>query len=145
MIWVPLALLVWCAAAIMLLARRTRPMARSLAVAMAATFPGVLFLQLLAAPVVVTILVTMRVFWKTLEPGPSTTTENPFVIAASIAGALLVLGVMAGMSAVGFCEGWRIGWEWAKGRPFRDVIKEGLLARLAKRFVWRSSHVVPSA
>jgi hypothetical protein len=140
MIWVPLALLVWCAAGVMLFAPRTRPTARSLALAMAGTFPGVFLFQLLAAPVVITILLGMHVFWKTLEPGLSTKTENPLVIVGSIIGMYLVLGIMAGMSLAGFCEGWRIGWAWAKGRRFRDVVEEGLLARLAKRFMQRSNH-----
>ena len=144
MIWVPLALVVWCAAGVMFFSRRTRATARSLALAMAGTFPGVFLFQLLAAPVVITILLAMHVFWKTLEPGVATKTENPLVICASIVGMFFALGITAGMSLAGFCEGWRLGWGWAKGRRFRDVVEEGHLARFVKRLIQRTNHAIQS-
>ena len=135
MIWVPLAILVWVIAGGMLLTPRRRPLARSLALAMAGTFPGVFLFQFIAAPVVILILLGTRLLWKTLEPGASTTTENPFVIAVSIASIFLVLAIMLGMSIAGFCEGWRIGWMWGKGSRLPDVIRDGFPARLLGRLL----------
>jgi hypothetical protein len=55
-LWLFFACLVWLAAALMSPWRRTRPTARSLALAMAGTFPAVLLYQALAAPIALAIL-----------------------------------------------------------------------------------------
>jgi hypothetical protein len=88
---------------------------------MACTFPGVLCYQALTAPVVGAILLGSYLLSKTLE-----------VKAVSFAGALLALCLMAGMSFLGFFEGWRIGWRFAKGRSWSDAIYQGTTGRLLK-------------
>src|SRR5882672_2244259 len=109
MLWVLLACLVWLVAGAMLLTRKTRPVAWPLTLAMAATFPGVFLFQIVVAPVVAGIVLSVVAIGWVLEPGKSTTT-NPYVIAVglfAILGALLVTLVM---SMAGFYEGWRAGW-----------------------------------
>lgn len=135
MIWMALAVLVWLVAGVLFFARRTRPVGRSLALAMAGTFPGVFLFQLLAAPVVILILVAMHVLWKAAEPGASAATDNPVVIAGSIVGAFLASGIVLGVSVAGFCEGWRIGWTYGQGRGLRDAVEDGLFARAVRRFM----------
>ena len=107
-----------------------RSRARSLALAMAATFPGVALFQLVTAPVLVVLLLGMRLVWKGLEPGASTTTENPVVIGMTVLVALLAFGLMLVMSVAGFCEGWRVGWVYGAGTPLRKAIKDGFPARV---------------
>jgi hypothetical protein len=140
MIWVPLAVLVWLVAGLMLFAPRTRPVGRSLALAMAGTFPGVFLFQLLAAPVVIVILLAMHVLWKAGEPGASAATDHPVVIAGSIVGAFLAFGIVLGASVAGFCEGWRVGWTCGKGRGLRDAVEDGLFARVVRRFMQAETH-----
>jgi hypothetical protein len=95
-----------------------------LCLAAAGTFPFVFAYQIVAAPLVTGILLVAWAFWRILEPGASTTTHNPLVIAVSIAAAFLSFGVMLLMSIAGFYEGWRTGWARAKGRPWREVIRK---------------------
>jgi hypothetical protein len=95
---------------------------------MAATFPFVIAYQILAAPFVAGVLLANFAFWKILEPGNSTTTENPLIIGVSIGAAFLSLSLMLAMSLAGFYEGWRAGWACAKGRRFQEVMWEGPIA-----------------
>jgi hypothetical protein len=129
-LWLSLACLVWLVAVLLSAARRTRPLAWPLSVAMAATFPGVWLFQIVAAPFAVTVLLLAGAVWWTLEPNLPETTESPFVIGAFIAAVLVDFVLVLGMSIVGFYEGWRTGWFCAKGRPWREVIGEGPTARL---------------
>jgi len=76
-------------------------------------------------------------FWKVLEPGASTTTDNPIVMVVSIGAALLSLGLVLVMSLAGFYEGWRIGWACANGRQFREVVWEGSTVGLYRRVALR--------
>ena len=105
---------------------------------MVGTFPGVFFFQLVAAPVAFGVLLIAWLVWRLIEPGNSTTTENPIVIATSIAVILIDLVAVGGMSLLGFYEGWRAGWQISKGRRWRDAIDHGPSARilryLRKRF-----------
>ena len=130
MIWVPAAVLVWVIAAVLAIFPGLRSRARSLALAMAATFPGVALFQLATAPVLLVLLWGMRLIWKGLEPGDSTTTENPVVIGMTIIVALLAFGLMLVVSVAGFCEGWRGGWVYGAGTPLKKAITDGFPARV---------------
>jgi len=137
-IWVFFACLVWLAAVVMTLTTRSRPFSRPLCFAMAGTFPFVFAYQVIAAPFVAGILLVVWAFWKILEPGTSTTTENPVIIVVSLGGAFLSFVVMLTMSLAGFYEGWRTGWGFASGRRFQEVIWEGPTVRLLRRLLQKA-------
>lgn len=103
-----------------------------MSLAMVGTFPGVFFFQLIAAPVAVAVLLIAWLVWRLIEPGNSTTTENPIVIATSIAVILIDFLVVGGMSLLGFYEGWRAGWQISKGRKWRDAIGHGPSAQILR-------------
>jgi hypothetical protein len=131
--WVGCACLVWLAAGLLFLDGRTRALAKRLCFAMAATFPFVLAYQLIAALVIGSLLLFLRIFWKELEPGTSSMTQNPFVIVMSIGIGLLCLVTAFAASATGFYEGWRTGWMCANGRSVREVLAKGPTMRLVRR------------
>lgn len=137
-LWVGLAVLVWLLAAFLFVMPRTRSRARSLGLAMATTFPSVLLFQVVAAPVALGVLLVAWLVWKVLEPNHSANTENTAVIAISIIAVVVALLVVAGMSSLGFYEGWRAGWLRANGRGWRETIEQGPSARLIRRLIhWR--------
>lgn len=135
MVWIVFACLVWLAAGLLSLVRRTRCFARPLCLAMAGTFPFVFVYQVAVAPLVAGILLAAWAFWKILEPGDSTVTQNPLVIGVSIAIAFLSFGAMLVASLAGFYEGWRFGWSCGKGQPWRDAIREGRTTMLLHRLL----------
>jgi hypothetical protein len=139
-LWLFCACLVWLAAALMSPWRRARPTARSLGLAMAGTFPAVLLYQMLAAPIVLAILFTVWLFWKVVEPGPSTVATSGVVIVVSFVGAISAFTVVLAMSLVGFYEGWRIGWACGKGQRLREVIDTGAPARVLRRLLDKMLH-----
>ena len=137
-IWLFCAVVVWLVAGLMFLIGSTRATSRSLCFAMAATFPFVLAYQIAAAPFVAGLLFVAWAFWKILEPGASTTTQNPFVIVVSIGAALSSFCAVLGMSLAGFYEGWRTGWACGKGLRLRDVLSEAPTLRLLSRLLQKT-------
>ena len=105
---------------------------------MAATFPFVFAYQVAAAPLVAGLLFIAWALWKFLEPGASTTTQNPFVIIVSIGAALSSFCAMLGISLAGFYEGWRTGWACGKGFKLRDVLSEAPTLRLLFRLLQKT-------
>jgi hypothetical protein len=99
---------------------------------MAATFPAVWLFQILAAPFVVAILLIAALVWRVLQPSLPTTTDNPIVIGTFVAAVLVDFVIVAGMSLLGFCEGWRAGWWRAKGRGWLETIQQGPSAKLIR-------------
>jgi hypothetical protein len=110
---------------------------------MAGTFPFVFAYQLIGAPFVAALLLAAFAIWKILEPGASTTTQNPLVIAVGISAAFLSFGTMLTMSLAGFYEGWRTGWAYAKGRRFQEVLYEGPTVKLLGRLLQEARSIVP--
>ena len=127
----------------MFLVARTRVFSRPLCFAMAGTFPFVFAYQIIAAPFVAALLLVAFGIWKILDPGASTTTQNPIVIVVSISSYFLSLGTMLTMSLVGFYEGWRTGWACAKGRRFQEVLYEGPTVKVLGRFLQKARLIVP--
>ena len=101
---------------------------------MAGTFPFVFAYQIVAAFFVAALLLTASAFLKILEPSSPAMTQNTLAIVISIAGALLSFGAMLITSLAGFCEGWRTGWEYGKGRPFPEVLYETPIVKILSRF-----------
>lgn len=121
-VWLFIACVVWFVAGLLLLLPRTRSLARPFCLAMVGTFPCVFIYQVVVAPVVGAILLAAWALGKISEPG-------------SITMALLSFGAMFCMPLAGFYEGWRIGWECGKGRPWREAIQEGQTAALLRRLL----------
>jgi len=132
-IWLVGAACVWCVAGVLALFRRTRQRGLATACAMAGTFPGVIAYQILSVPFALLILLGILLFWKVLEPGDSTVTENPAVIIATIVGALAAFMIVLTASLAGFWEGWRAGWGFAMGQSISASLRTGPLSRLT---VW---------
>jgi hypothetical protein len=130
--WVALAVVVWIVSIILMLLPGKRRKGFCIASAMAGTFPGVFTYQIIAAPIVIALLLTMQSFWKKIEPGTATTTENPAVIIMAMVTALISFVIVAGMSLTGFWEGWRAGWLLARGDGFRSALQSGPAARLIR-------------
>ena len=132
-VWVVVAVAVWLVAAAMSVRRAWRVTAGSLALAMAATFPAVLVFQIVAAPIVAAVLVGGLAVCKAIEPGPSTTTTNPAVIAGMIVVACLPFLCAALSSVAGFVEGWCLGWSVGKGERFSTALWQGPVLRRVGR------------
>jgi hypothetical protein len=143
--WIAGAMLVWVASAILFARQRTRSIARSLAFAMASTFPGVFAYQALALIPAGVIMIAAHAFWKLVEPGPSTQTNSPVVIVVSIVAALVAFLFILSLSLLGFFEGWRIGWAVGQGHRVRDEIEAtllmGLVAAVSSKFHFSSGRV----
>jgi hypothetical protein len=143
-VWIPLACLVWVPAGVMALNRGTRRKGLALALAMAATFPSVFLFQAAAAPLIAAMV--FGVVWLSgiLDPVSTVThvTTNRLVIAMISGIVLLAFFTMLTVSVVGFFEGWLLGWRYAHGERFRDVIRRGPTARLLQRLGFRKLHQV---
>jgi hypothetical protein len=129
-VWIPAACIVWLAAFLMLFSARTRHLAGPLALAMAATFPGVLLFQIVTIPAVIVTEGGAYLFWRLLEPTMPDTTHNPAVFADFVLTGLLTFGLMLAMSVAGFYEGWRVGWGHAQGQTLGEIVRRGPTARL---------------
>jgi hypothetical protein len=132
------ACLVWLAVGLMALIKRNRALSRRLSLAMLATFPFVFVYQVIAAPVVAGVLLIAWAFWKILEPGSSTMTENPLVVVISLGTAFLAISMMLGMSLAGFYEGWCTGWAYGSGRSLREVLPGVSALRLLRHLATKT-------
>lgn len=110
------------AALLLLVTRTTRRFSKPLALAMVGTLPFVLAYDLVAAVPVGIVLLTSWAFWKAVEPGPQSMTNNPWVIGVSICAALFALGTLLAASLAGVYDGWRTGWMWGRGQGVRSAI-----------------------
>jgi hypothetical protein len=137
-LWVTLAVAVWLVSGVLLLLPRKRNSGLRLASAMAGTFPAVIAYQIIAAPIILTLLLTSNFVCKIIEPRTESTTENPAVIFISIVALLLSFAIAAGMSLTGFCEGWRTGWLMASGEGLISALKYGPTARVVCLLIRRS-------
>jgi hypothetical protein len=102
------ALAVWLTAAGLSLFPRRRLLAKSLALAMAGTFPGVLVFQILAAPICALALIAYRV-------SPRSSAFDA-VWMAGVWGSILLATLL------GFRVGWRIGWRFGQGVQLRIAL-----------------------
>ena len=117
MLYVAAACIVWIAAIGLAFSQRTRPLAKKIAAGMAGSFPGVFLFQLVAAPLVVLILLTIA--------GISHFGQPPDIFIAILAPMMLlfILGIPTVASLLGFYTGWRVAWELAAGRSAREFLR----------------------
>ncbi len=131
MAYIGVALVVWCAAAVLAVSRQARPLARRIAAGMAGSFPGVFAFQILAAPAVGLLLVFIHCTFGTRE------LTNTWEIVLVLAMLAICLSVVTIMSCLGFYVSWRMAWELAAGRSVRTLLVEdrllGPIVRLLRR------------
>jgi hypothetical protein len=135
--WILVACMIWCAAGLMCVVRRTRPFAWPTTVATAATFPFVFAYQFLAAPVVFTMLLGAFALEILVDPASlgGGTIKNPVVIVAFITALFGSHIIMLVASVAGFADGWRTGWGIARGRPINEVLSYTIPKRLLNRLI----------
>ena len=128
--WLCLAVLVWLASACLLILPMTRRFAGPVASAMACTFPAVIAFQLAALPLAAIILGVALLAFRLIDRSNSSETSDPALVGIGLALVLAEFALFAGMSLLGFYEGWRTGWLVAKGQGARSAISQGPSARL---------------
>jgi ABC-type phosphate transport system permease subunit len=134
-VWILVACMIWCAAGLMFVVPRTRPFAWPMSLAIAATFPFVFAYQIMAAPVVLTILLGAFALWRLLEP--VSTKKNPVVAGGffiAIIGSAIIMFVA---SLAGFADGWRTGWGLARGRPINETLSYTIPKKCLDRLMSR--------
>jgi len=130
--YLALGAVVLAIAGVMALFPKTRPFGTRLAVAMVASYPGVLFYQLIAAPLVFAIILFWAGVFRFLRPTDS------LEVAAYILLLISTVGVFGIASLVGFTTGWRFGWrladvEWSAREAFAGDPVWSFVARLRSR------------
>ena len=131
MVYFVAACAVWTVAVILAFSHRRRALAKKIAAGMAGSFPGVFLFQLITAPLVALILLTVA--------GISHLGQPPDIIIAVIAPlvVLFIIGIPVVASLLGFYTGWRVAWELAAGRSARELLQTdrvlGPIARFLRR------------
>jgi hypothetical protein len=107
-------------------------------VAAAATFPFVFAYQIMAAPLVLTMLLGAFVLTTLVDPASlGGTTKNPVVIGGFIS-AIFGSGIIMFVASVaGFADGWRTGWGFARGRPLNEMLSYMIPIRWLNRLLSR--------
>jgi hypothetical protein len=113
MLYVAVACAVWSVAIVLAFPQRTRVFAKKIAAGMAGSFPGVFLFQLISAPLLAVILLTIA--------GISHFFRPPDVIIIVLA--LFIIAIPAVASLLGFYIGWRVAWELAAGRSVREFLR----------------------
>ena len=113
MVYIAAACAVWMVAIVLAFPPRTRTLAKKIAAGMAGSFPGVFLFQLISAPLVAVILLTVDGISHFFRP------PDPIIIAL----VLFIISIPAIASLLGFYTGWRVAWELAAGRPAREFLR----------------------
>lgn len=131
MVYFLAACAVWAVAIILAFSHRRRALAKKIAAGMAGSFPGVFLFQLISAPVVVLILLSIA--------GLAHLGQPPDAIIAVIAPlvVLFVFAIPAIASLLGFYTGWRVGWELAAGHSAREFLRTDRLLAPVVGFLLR--------
>ena len=127
MVYIAAACAVWIVAIVLAFSPRTRALAKKIAAAMAGSFPGVFLLQLVSAPLLAVILLTIA--------GISHFFRPPDVIIIVLA--LFIISIPAVASLLGFYTGWRVAWELAAGRSAREFLQTDRVLGPIVRFLRR--------
>ena len=112
MVYIAAACVVWMVAIVLAFSPRTRAFAKKIAAGMAGSFPGVFLFQLISAPLLAVMLLTIA--------GISHFFRPPDVIIIFLA--LFIISIPAVASLLGFYTGWRVAWELAAGRSVREFL-----------------------
>jgi hypothetical protein len=117
MVYFVAACAVWTVAVILAFSHRRRALAKKIAAGMAGSFPGVFLFQLITAPLVALILLTLVAISHLGQP--------PDIIIAVMAPLIVlsIVGIPAVASLLGFYTGWRVAWELAAGRSAREFLR----------------------
>ena len=127
MVYVAAACAVWMVAIVLAFSPRTRALAKKIAAGMAGSFPGVFLFQLISAPLLAVMLLTIAGISHFLRP--------PDVIIIVLA--LFIISIPALASLLGFYTGWRVAWELAAGRSAREFLQADRVLGPVVRFLRR--------
>src|ERR1044071_4731020 len=112
-IYIVFASAVWCVSIVLAFPRSTRALAKKIAAGMAGSFPGVFLFQLVTAPLLAFLLLSIAAISHFFRP--------PDVVIVLLA--LVMVSIPAVASLVGFYTGWRVAWELASGRSARAFLR----------------------
>jgi hypothetical protein len=127
MVYFAVACAVWSVAIVLAFPQRTRALAKKIAAGMAGSFPGVFLFQIISAPLLALILLTIA--------GISHFFRPPDVIIIVLA--LFIISIPAVASLLGFYTGWRVAWELAAGRSAREFVRTDRVLGPIIRFLRR--------
>jgi len=119
LVYLALACAVWMVAIVLAFSRRRRALAKKIAAGMAGSFPGVFMFQLISAPLVGGILLTIAGIAQLGEPPESI---SVFLQLFGLFLALFIIAIPTVASSLGFYTGWRVAWEVAAGRSAREFL-----------------------
>jgi hypothetical protein len=125
MAYIAVACVVWSMAIVLAFPRRTRTLAKKIAAGMAGSFPGVFLFQLLSAPFLALVLLTIG--------GISHFFRPPDIIIIALV--LFIVSIPTVASVLGFYTGWRVAWELAAGRSARKFLEADRILGPAVRFL----------
>jgi hypothetical protein len=123
--YIAVACIVWSIAIVLAFPRRTRILAKKIAAGMAGSFPGVFLFQLLSAPLLALVLLTIG--------GISHFFRPPDIIIIVLV--LFIVSIPTVASLLGFYTGWRVAWELAAGRSARTFLEADRILGPAVRFL----------
>jgi hypothetical protein len=127
MVYFAAACAVWSVAIVLAFPQRTRVLAKKIAAGMAGSFPGVFLFQLISAPLIAVLLLSIA--------GISHFFRPPDVIIIVLA--LFSISIPAVASLLGFYTGWRVAWELAAGRSAREFLHSDRVVGPVVRFLRR--------
>ena len=132
--YVAFAVMVWLLAALLALPRRTRRLAKHIAMGMLGSFAGVFAYQVVGGPLVFLLLLVGGLAVRLLQPASASDVLLMVV-------ALGTVGLFAAISAYGFYRGWRAGYRVAKGIPpktalFDDPVVGRIVRWVGVRLGW---------
>ena len=134
MLYLAAACVVWVVAMFLAFFQGTRALAKKIAAGMAGSFPGVFLFQLISAPLVAFILLTIAGISHFGQPSDTIIALLTPLIVLSV---LFIIAIPTLASLLGFYAGWRIGWELAAGRSAREFLRTDRMLGPAVRFLRR--------
>ena len=133
-VYVAVACAVWLVALILAFSRHRRVLAKKIAAGMAGSFPGVFLFQLISAPLVALILLTVAGVSHFGQPPDSIIDLlAPFILLF----VLFIIAIPTVASLLGFYAGWRVAWELASGRSGREFLRTDRILAPIVRFLCR--------
>jgi hypothetical protein len=125
--YITVACAVWGLALVLSFSARTRVLGKKIAAGMAGSFPGVFLFQILSAPFLGLVLLTVGGISHFVRPP-----DGVIVLLA-----LFIVSIPAVASLLGFYTGWRVAWELAAGRSVRAFLQTDRILGPAVRFLRR--------
>ncbi len=134
--YVALSVCALAIAAVLAVVPPTRSFAKKLAAGVCGSFPGVFLFQVLVVPIVMLLLLLVMAISAILPQGGNA--QGVVVVGL----AFLIFFIFAGASLAGFYTGFWLAWDFAAGRPPRDLLKNDTVIGPVVRLVGRHISLV---